>query len=151
MSKNKIEIYESTDKLIKVDVSFDADTVWLNLNQMSQLFDRDKSVISRHLKNIFKEELVKEVVVAKNAHTTQHGAIKGKTQTKEVEYFNLDVIISLGYRVKSKQGTQFRIWATQRLKDYLIQGYAINEKRTQESTCSSARNTISQYCQRNRN
>ncbi len=131
-TENNIEIYKSKDDSININVNFKEDTVWLNLNQMSHLFGRDKSVISRHLKNIFKDELVKEVVVAKNATTTQHGAIIGKTQTKEVEFYNLDVIISVGYRVKSVQGTQFRQWATQRLKDYLVKGYAINEKRLEQ-------------------
>ena len=87
-------------------------------------------IIGKHIDNVFSEgELVKDVVVAKFATTTQHGAIEGKTQTKEVDHYNLDVIISVGYRVKSQRGTQFRQWATQRLKDFLVQGYAINEKR----------------------
>ena len=106
------------------------ETVWLNKEQMSTLFGRDRTVINRHINNIFKEaELEKELVSAFFAHSTQHGAIKGKEQTKSIEYYNLDVIISVGYRVKSQQGIQFRQWATQRLMDYLVQGYAINEKR----------------------
>ncbi|WP_223256096.1 RhuM family protein [Flavobacterium laiguense] len=103
-------------------------------NQLSDLFNKDRTVISKHISNIFKEnELDKEVVCTKFAHTTQHGAIKGKTQEATSIYYNLDVIISVGYRVKSKQGTQFRQWATQRLKDYLVKGYAINEKRLKEA------------------
>lgn len=128
--ENKIEIYKNTDNQTEITVQFDEDTVWLNQQQLSELFDRDRTVISRHINNIFEEgELEKKVVSAKFAHTTQHGAIKGKTQLKETEYYNLDVIISVGYRVKSQRGTQFRQWATQRLKDYLVQGYAVNEKR----------------------
>ena len=102
------------------------DTVWLNLNQMAVLFDRDNSVISKHIRNIFKEsELGKSSVVAKFATTASDG------KTYQVEYFNLDVIISVGYRVKSKRGTQFRIWANRILKEYLVTGYALNEKRLQ--------------------
>ncbi|MGV8139204.1 MAG: RhuM family protein [Mangrovibacterium sp.] len=128
--ENKIEIFVTADNETEIKVQFDADTVWLNQSQMAELFNRDRSVITRHISNIFKErELEKKVVSAKFAHTTQHGAIKGKEQLKETEYYNLDVIISVGYRVKSQRGTQFRQWATQRLKDYLVQGYAINEKR----------------------
>ena len=120
---SKIEIYQSHDNQVQVEVTYENDTFWLSLNQITELFGRDKSVISRHLKNIFKEgELLKESVVAKNATTAADG------KTYQVEYFNLDAIISVGYRVNSKQGTQFRQWATQRLKDYLVQGYAINKK-----------------------
>jgi len=124
---SKIEIYQSPDNQVQVEVTYENDTFWLSLNQITELFGRDKSVISRHLKNIFKEgELLKESVVAKNATTAADGKIY------QVEYFNLDAIISVGYRVNSKQGTQFRQWATQRLKDYLVQGYAINQKRLEQ-------------------
>jgi hypothetical protein len=96
---------------------------------MSLLFGRERTVIGRHISNIFKEEeLQKEMVCANFAHATQHGAIKGKTQTIKVEYYNLDVIISVGYRVKSKQGTQFRIWANKVLKDHLLKGYTLNNR-----------------------
>jgi len=125
--QTQIEIYKSPDNLIQVEVKFQEETVWLSLNQMSQLFQRDKSVISRHLKNIFdSKELERDTVVAKNATTASDG------KTYIVEYFNLDAIISVGYRVNSKRGTQFRQWATQRLKEYLVQGYAINQKRLDE-------------------
>ena len=131
--RNKIEIYQTANKETEISVQFEEETVWLNRHQLSELFDRDIKTIGKHLGNVFKEgELSKEVVVAKFATTTQHGAIKGKTQIKQVEYYNLDVIISVGYRVKSKRGTQFRQWATQRLKDYLVQGYAINQQRLQQ-------------------
>jgi prophage maintenance system killer protein len=97
---------------------------------MAELFERDRTVIGRHISNFFSEnELDENVVCANFAHTTQHGAIKGKSQSKDVKFYNLDVIISVGYRVKSKQGTQFRIWANSILKDYLVKGYSINEKR----------------------
>ena len=121
--------YLSSDELTKVEVKIEDETVWLNKEQISLLFDRDRSVINRHINNIFKEgELQKEVVCAFFALTTQHGAIKGKTQIQSVEFYNLDVIISAGYRVKSKQGTQFRIWANKILKDYLLKGYSLNNR-----------------------
>ena len=123
---NKIEIYKSGDST-ELRVQFDDNTVWLSLNQLASLFERDKSVVSRHLRNVFKEgELVKEATVAKNA-TVQNES--GRTVRRNIEYYNLDAIISVGYRVNSKRGTEFRQWATQRLKDYLVQGYAINERR----------------------
>ncbi len=126
----KIEIYKINDTHTEIHVQFENESVWLSREQLSDLFQRDRTVISRHISNIFKEgELDKDMVCAKFAHTTQHGAIEGKTQNKKVDYYNLDVIISVGYRVKSQRGTQFRQWATQRLKDYLVQGYALNEKR----------------------
>ncbi|HRZ95986.1 MAG TPA: virulence protein RhuM/Fic/DOC family protein [Paludibacter sp.] len=128
--ESKIEIYKTSDNQTELKVQFDADTVWLNRAQIAELFDRDRTVITKHIANLFKEkELDKNVVCAIFAHTSPHGAIKGKEQLNEAEYYNLDVIISVGYRVKSQRGTQFRQWATQRLKDYLITGYAINEKR----------------------
>jgi len=127
MAESAIVIYQSGKNQIEVSVQFDKETVWLSLNQIAQLFDRDKSVISRHINNIFKsDELEKDSVVAKNATTASDG------KTYQVEFFNLDVILSVGYRVNSKQGTQFRKWANQILKDYLVQGYAINEKRLQQ-------------------
>jgi prophage maintenance system killer protein len=127
--KHQIEIYKSAENAIEIQVSLDNDTVWLNRNQLAMLFDRDIKTIGKHINNVFLEgELLKESVVAKFATT----AIDGKTY--QVDHYNLDVIISVGYRVKSKQGTQFRQWATQRLKDYLVQGYAINKKRLQEAT-----------------
>ena len=127
--KNEIILYQPKELAQHIEVRVDDETVWLNKEQISTLFGRDRSVISRHINNIFKEgELQKEEVCAFFAHTTQHGAIKGKTQIKSVEYYNLDVIISVGYRVKSKQGTQFRIWANKVLKDYLLKGYALNNR-----------------------
>ena len=129
MESSDIKIYKLEDGKTEIDVHLDNETVWLNLNQMVNLFERDKSVISRHISNIFKEkELHKDSVVAKNATTASDG------KTYQVDYFNLDVIISVGYRIKSKRGTQFRIWANQIIKEYLIKGYSINEKRLIQKT-----------------
>jgi len=127
--KNEIIIYQAEEMSAKIEVKIENDTVWLNIEQISTLFGRDRTVINRHINNIFREgELQKEVVCAFFAQTTQHGAVKGKVQTKNVEYFNLDVIISVGYRVKSIRGTQFRIWANKVLKDYLLKGYAVSQR-----------------------
>ena len=127
--KNEIILYQTEELAQHIEVRVDDETVWLNRNQIASLFGRDVKTIGKHINNIFKEgELVKELVVAKFATTTQHGAIKGKMQVKNVEYYNLDVIISVGYRVKSKQGTQFRIWANKIIKDYLLKGYALNNR-----------------------
>ena len=124
---NGIEIYKSKTGETQVEVRFEHDTVWLNLNQIAQLFGRDTSVISRHLSAVFRDnELDRHSVVAKNATT----ALDGKTY--QVDFYNLDAILSVGYRVNSKQGTQFRIWATQRLRDYLVEGISINKDRLQE-------------------
>jgi len=121
--KGEVIIYK-TSKGPGLDVKLKEETVWLSLDQMVMLFDRDKSVISRHIKNIFLEkELKKNSVVAKFATTASDGKVY------QVDYYNLDVVISVGYRVKSQRGVQFRIWATKTLKDYLVKGYAINEKR----------------------
>lgn len=125
--KNEIILFENQG--VKLEVNLKDETVWLNLEQMSKLFERDKSVISRHIKNALSEELENEQVVAKFATTTKHGAIDGKVQTHMVDYYNLDMIVSIGYRVKSQNGILFRKWATQILKDYMLKGYAINQKR----------------------
>jgi len=127
--KNEIILYQSNELPEHIEVRLDDSTVWLNRNQLALLFGRDVKTIGKHINNIFNEgELVKEVVVANFATTTKHGAIEGKTQTMQAEHYNLDVIISVGYRVKSKQGTQFRIWATNVLRDYLLKGYALNQR-----------------------
>ncbi len=121
---NDILIYQHAGQAVEVRLDGEHETLWLSLQQMASLFERDKSVISRHLRNIFKEgELARDAVVAKNATTAADG------KTYQVDYYNLDAIISLGYRVNSKKGTQFRIWATQRLKEYLVQGYSLNQQR----------------------
>ena len=116
----QIIVYKSPDGS-ELPVKTDGETVWLTQRQMCQLFGRDRTVITKHINNIFKEgELVREVVCAKFAHTTPHGAVKGKKQIQEVVLYNLDVIISVGYRVKSIQGTRFRQWATRILREMLL-------------------------------
>ena len=126
--KNEIILFENQN--VKLKVNMKDETVWLSLEQMAKLFDRDRTVIKRHINNVFKEkELNEKEVCAKFAHTTIHGAITNKTQTREIDYYNLDMIISVGYRVKSKNGIIFRKWANKILKDYLLQGYALNKKR----------------------
>ena len=122
MEKNEIVIYKSQDGTIKVDVLFEGKTVWLTMDQMTVLFGKSRSTINEHILNIFKEgELVEEDSVRKIGNSD--------FSTKPTNYYNLDVIISVGYRVKSKQGTQFRIWATQRLQEYILKGFAINDER----------------------
>ena len=122
MEKNEIVIYQSQDGTIKVDVLFEGKTVWLTMDQMTVLFGKSRSTINEHILNIFKEgELVEEDSVRKIGISD--------FSTKPTNYYNLDVIISVGYRVKSKQGTQFRIWATQRLQEYILKGFAINDER----------------------
>ena len=123
-SNDEILIYQSQDGIIKIDVLFENETVWLNQNQLCTLFGKSKATISEHIKHIFEEGELDEKAVVRNFRTT---ASDGKTY--QVDYYNLDVIISVGYRVKSHQGTQFRIWATQRLRDYIIKGVALNDER----------------------
>jgi len=128
-NKGQIILYQTEDGQTRLEVQLQDETVWLSLDQMAELFQRNKSTISRHIKNVFDEgELKPDEVVAFFATTTQHGAIKGKNQTHEVQFFNLDMIISVGYRVHSHRGVQFRIWATQVLKEYMIKGFALNDE-----------------------
>jgi len=125
----QILIYQTEDGKVKIETHFENETVWLSTEQISELFQRDRSVISRHIRNIFNEgELEEQLVCANFAHTTQHGAINNKTQTKEVKCYNLDIIISVGYRVKSHRGVHFRKWATALIKEYLIKGFAMNDE-----------------------
>jgi hypothetical protein len=124
--KDEIILYRPNELAEHIEVKIEDETVWLSLNQIAQLFDRDKSVISRHFRNIFAEgELSQEATVAKNA-TVQIES--GRKVKREIEYYNLDAILSVGYRVNSKQGTQFRIWANKILKEYLLKGYSINNR-----------------------
>lgn len=125
--KNEIILFEN--QAVKLEVNMKDETVWLNREQLSILFDRDIKTISKHINNILKEELDRNEVVANFATTTRHGAIDGKTQTHLIDYYNLDMIISVGYRVKSKNGIIFRKWANKVLKDYLLKGYAVNQRR----------------------
>ena len=126
---NEIVLFETKDGKTILSVPVKEETVWLSRNQMAELFDRDVKTIGKHINNALKEELDNQVVVAKFATTTQHGAIEGKTQTHLIEYYNLDMIISVGYRVKSKRGVEFRKWANSVLKQYILQGYAVNANR----------------------
>ncbi|MCD8130959.1 MAG: virulence RhuM family protein [Lachnospiraceae bacterium] len=127
MSQSNIIMYTTEDGLTKIEATFDEDTVWLSIDQMAELFQRDKSTISRHIKNIFSEgELFRSAVVAKFATTAADG------KTYQVEYYNLDVIISVGYRVKSLRGTQFRIWASGILKEYMKKGFVLDDDRLKQ-------------------
>jgi len=124
MNTGEILIYQNTEGNIKIDVRLEEETVWLNQAQLCELFQKSKATISEHIKNIFEEGELDESSVVRNFRTT---ASDGKLY--EIKYYNLDVIISVGYRVKSPQGTQFRIWATQRLKEYIIKGFTLNDDR----------------------
>lgn len=135
--QNNIIIYQADNGEIKLRADLNTETVWASLDQIASLFDRDKSVISRHISNIFKEgELVENSVVAKNATTATDGKVY------QVEYYNLDMIISLGYRVNSKRATSFRVWATKILKDFIVKGYAINEKKVKEKGLKELEQTL---------
>ena len=128
--QGNIIIYQSEDGSIRLDVRLEDKTVWLTQEQIATLFSKGRSTITEHISNIFKEgELEESEVCRKFRHTTQHGAIEGKTQNKEVKLYNLDVIISVGYRVKSIQGTRFRQWATERLHEYIVKGFALDDER----------------------
>ena len=125
-----IVLYTTDDGNTQLEVKLENETVWLTQSQMAELFGRDRTVITRHIRNIFKEgELDESLVCAKNAQTKKYGRRKGYVQTSEIVFYNLDVIISVGYRVKSLNGTRFRIWANHILKQYLIKGYAIDKRR----------------------
>jgi len=130
MNYSEILIYQNPDGNIKIDVRLEDETVWLTQSQMADLFGKGRSTVTEHIQNVFEEGELEEKLVCRNfRHTTQHGAIIGKTQESTVKYYNLDVIISVSFRVKSQQGTQFRIWATQRLKEYIIKGFVLNDDR----------------------
>ncbi|BFU92238.1 MAG: 2-hydroxyacid dehydrogenase [Nitrospira sp.] len=125
--QSSIILYQTEDGRTRVDVQFKGETAWLSLNQMAELFQRDKSVISKHIKNTFAEgELRVEATVAKFATVQTEG---GRTVSRDIEFYNLDVIISVGYRVKSHRGTQFRLWATQRLREYIVKGFTMDDER----------------------
>lgn len=121
-------IYQTEDGQTKIQTRLENETVWLTQAQMAELFDKGRSTITEHIGNVFKEgELDKEVVSRKIRHTTQHGAISDKTQEVESTFYNLNVIISVGYRVKSHRGTKFRQWAAARLREYIIKGFTLND------------------------
>lgn len=129
-NKGNVIIYQSEDGVVRLDVRLEDKTVWLTQEQIAMLFNKGRSTITEHISNIFKEgELEENKVCRKIRHTTQHGAIEGKSQLKEVKLYNLDVIISVGYRVKSIQGTRFRQWATERLHEYIVKGFALDDER----------------------
>lgn len=128
MDKGQIILYQTPDGDSKIEVRLDNDNVWLSADQMAELFQRNKSTISRHIKNVLEDgELDEKVVVAFFATTTKHGALEGKEQERRVAFYNLDMIISVGYRVHSYRGVQFRIWATKVLREYIVKGFALND------------------------
>ena len=134
MKNNQLIIYQTEDGKVKIETHFKNETAWLNQAQIGELFQKSKATISEHIKNIFKEgELEEELVVRNFRTTTQHGAVKGLTQSKNVKHYNLDVIISVGYRVKSHRGVHFRKWATALIKEYLIKGFAMNDELLKEA------------------
>ncbi|PJB96366.1 MAG: hypothetical protein CO080_03435, partial [Nitrospirae bacterium CG_4_9_14_0_8_um_filter_70_14] len=140
MPRGEVIVYEAPDGQVRVDVRLERETVWLSLNQVAELFDRDKSVISRHLRNVFESgELERAATVAKNATVQTEG---GRGVTREIEFFNLDAILSVGYRVNSKRGTQFRIWATTTLREHLLRGYTLNERRLRERGLSEIEQAV---------
>ena len=131
--EEKFILYTDQNHEVQLKVLVSGETIWATQKQMAELFDVDRSVISKHLKNIFEtEELDEKVVCANFALTTQHGAIEGKTQTKQVKYYNLDAIIAVGYRVNSKRATQFRIWATKVLREFIIKGFVLDDERLKQ-------------------
>jgi hypothetical protein len=127
---NEILLYTTPNGKVKVEIFVQNETIWLTQQRIADLFGVDRTVVTKHLGNIFKSgELQEQLVCAKFAHTTQHGAIEGKTQETKVKYYNLDAIISIGYRVNSHQATAFRIWSTERLKEYIIKGFTMDDER----------------------
>ncbi len=140
-SMGEIVLYQAEDGHSVIDVRLKDETVWLTLNQMAELFGRDKSVISRHLRNIYKSgELKRDATVAKNATVQKEG---GRRVTRQIEWYNIDAIISVGYRVNSKRGTRFRIWATSVLKEHLVRGYPLNRRRLAEKGADELREVVS--------
>ncbi|QIH35548.1 RhuM family protein [Sphingobacterium sp. DR205] len=127
--QSNLLIYQSEDGVTRIETRLEGETVWLTQAQMADLFQKGRTTITEHIKHIFEEGELEEEVVCRNfRHTTQHGAIEDKTQQREVKYYNLDVIISVGYRVKSHQGTRFRQWATARLREYIVKGFTMNDE-----------------------
>lgn len=144
-NKGEIVIYQSADGTVNLDARLENETIWLTQKGMAELFGVKTPAISKHLKNIFNEgELKEEVVISILETTTKHGAIEGKTQTRDTQFYNLDAIISVGYRINSSRATQFRIWATSTLKEYLTKGYVINEDKLkkEQDKVKTLQNTI---------
>jgi len=135
---NNILIYQNQNGDLKVDVRFEDESIWLSQAQICELYGKAKSTISEHIKTIFEdEELDKKVVVRNFRTTTKHGAIEGKIQTKDVMYYNLDMIIAIGFKVRSKTGTKFRIWANQKLKEYITKGFVLDDDRFKDGNSMS--------------
>lgn len=133
MKESEIILYTTPEKDVKVEVRFEAETFWMTQLKIAELFGVDRSTITKHIGNIFKEEeLVEEVVCAKYAHTTLHGAVAGKTQKSVSKFYNLDAIIAVGYRVNSYSATQFRIWATKTLREFMIKGFVMDDERLKQ-------------------
>ncbi|WP_269617938.1 virulence RhuM family protein [Zhongshania sp. BJYM1] len=132
MNEQQIEIFETADGQAQIEVRFDRETIWLSQSQMAELFDKDVRTINEHAKNIYKEQelIASEATIRKFRTVRQEG---NRQVSREIDHYNLDMIISIGYRVNSKKGTQFRIWATQRLRDYLVQGYSIDRRRFEQN------------------
>lgn len=146
MNNWEIKIYKASSWNMELYVKLENESIWLTQEQIAMLFWVNRPAITKHINNIFKShELDENKVCSKMEHTTKHGAIEWKTQTKEVKFYNLDAIISVWYRVNSKQATDFRIWATSILKDYLIKGYSINQKRLQEKWYKELEQTITLF------
>lgn len=137
---NEVLLYTDEDGRVNLDVSLKNETVWLSQRQMAELFDKNVKTVNEHIKNVYKEGELEENSTIRNFQTVQ---LEGKREVqRDINYYNLDVIISVGYRVKSKRGTQFRIWATKILKEYLVKGYAVNQKTVQESQLNELTETI---------
>ena len=132
---SEVLLYTTPNGKVKVEMYLQNETIWLTQQKIADLFGVDRTVVTKHIGNIFREgELSEEVVCANIAHTTQHGAIEGKTQKSVTKFYNLDMIISVGYRVNSSQATAFRIWATERLKEYIIKGFTMDDERLKNPT-----------------
>ena len=142
-------MYSLDEEDVNVNVRIAEDTIWLSQKALAELFGIDRTGIGRHLKNIFEEgELDETEVCAKFAHTTEHGAIEGKKQTRDLNYYNLDAIISVGYRINSKKATAFRIWATNVLKEYMIKGFAMDDERLKQGTDLFGKNYFKELLER---
>ena len=142
-------MYSLDEEDVNINVRIAEDTIWLSQKALAELFGIDRTGIGRHLKNIFEEgELDETEVCAKFAHTTEHGAIEGKKQTRELNYYNLDAIISVGYRINSKKATAFRIWATNVLKEYMIKGFAMDDERLKQGTDLFGKNYFKELLER---
>ena len=134
MKTNKLAVYQAKDGAIELRKDAKSETIWASKQQIAKIFGIDRSVVSRHIASIFKDgELDQKVVCAKNAHTTRHGAIRGKTQTNQLDFYNLDIILAVGYRTKSSVAIEFRKWATKTLKEHITQGFTLNTKRLKQN------------------